>query len=156
MSVGVGILADFSFVTTRVATGAAINSSQDVEDLVVAGVTDIIDCRLEYDDAQLLAAHPQVVGYIDLGVNDDGQPKSPEWFGQGIEFAFKALSLPHRKVYAHCAAGINRGPSMCYAILRAIGLDALRAETIVRTGRPEVNIGYKGDADKAITVLGYE
>src|SRR5437764_478270 len=109
---------DFSNVTRRLGTGAAITSQSDVDQLVAAGYTHVIDCRGEFDDLQLFTDHPDI-HYLYAGVPDDGQPKPVEWFQKGIEFALDALSKPEYKVYAHCMAGINRGPSMCYSILLA-------------------------------------
>ena len=148
-------MADFNFVTDRVATGAAINNEDDVQQLVNAGVTVVVDCRGEFDDAPLFTAHPAIT-YVYDGTADDGQTKPPEWFRRGITVALLKLASPNEKVYAHCAAGVNRGPSMCYAILRAQGLNAVEAESLIRVARPQVGLRYKGDADVAIKVLGYE
>lgn len=95
-------MADFNFVTNRVATGAAITDENDVNQLVAAGINYVIDCRAEFDDGALLASHPGI-HYLNLGVQDDGQPKPTSWFQQGIEFALDALSKPHNSVYSHCA-----------------------------------------------------
>ncbi len=146
---------DFNFVTNRVATGAGIFTDADVKKLIDAGVTHIIDCRAEFDDAPLLKNYPQIT-YLFNGVNDDGQPKPTSWFKKSIEFALAGLMQPTNKVYAHCAAGVNRGPSTAYAILRALGLTHLQAETVIKTARPIAGIAYKHDADLAITDLKYE
>jgi hypothetical protein len=145
---------DFNFVNNRVATGAAISSSTDVDVLVKAGVTHIIDCRAEFDDAGLLQGRN--IGYLYNGVWDDGKPKPVDWFQKSINFALAALVQPHNKVYAHCAAGVNRGPSTCYSILRALGMNQADAEATIRKARPQVGLYYKKDADAAITQLGYE
>ncbi len=146
---------DFNFVDHRLATGAAIYSAADVQALVDAGVTHIIDCNSSFNDGELLASHPQIT-YLYNGTADDGQTKPPEWFQRSIEFALLALVAPKNRVYAHCAAGINRGPSTAYAILRAQGLSSLASEAIIRLARPQVGLRYKHDADDAIVVLGYE
>ena len=145
-------MADFSMITARLATGAAITSPDDVAALAAAGITDVIDCRGEFDDAPLLGP---AFTYLWDGTADDGQHKPPEWFGRGITFALAALSQPHRKVYAHCAAGVNRGPSMAYAIMRALGWPAADAESTIRAARPQVGLAYKNDADAAVVALGY-
>jgi protein-tyrosine phosphatase len=89
-------------------------------------------------------------------VNDDGHVKPIDWFKRAIDFALPALALPNTKIYAHCAAGINRGPSLAYAILRAQGLEANLAYSLIKTARPISFIGYAKDADIAIKSLGYE
>lgn len=148
-------MADFNFATRRVATGAAITSEADVQALITAGVTHVIDNRGEFDDMPLLATHPEIT-YIYNGVPDDGQPKPTSWFQKAIEFSLDALSHPKNKVYSHCAAGVNRGPSVCYAILRAQGLDQNTAETLIRNVRPQVGLAYKNDANRAVRELGYD
>jgi hypothetical protein len=51
---------DFDFVTSRLATGTAITGPADVQVLVAAGVTHIIDCRDDFNDAPLLAGNPAI------------------------------------------------------------------------------------------------
>jgi protein-tyrosine phosphatase len=115
-----------------------------------------VDCRDDFDDTQLvqqfIAGMPGASGLLVLwnGVPDDGVPKPPAWFDRTLQFALPALSQPHTRVYAHCAAGINRGPSSTYAILRALGLTAEAAEKMIRDVRPQVALAYKADADKAV------
>ncbi len=147
-------LADFDFITARLATGAAIDGRDDVDELVAAGITHVIDCRFEFEDTPLLASHPSM-SYLYNGVPDDGEPKGADWFGKSIEFALPALALPGTKLYAHCAAGVHRGPSTAYAILRALGLSAHDAEALITRGRPGAELIYKNDADAAIAALGY-
>jgi protein-tyrosine phosphatase len=146
-------MADFSFVTRRLATGAAISGPDDVQALLAAGITHCIDCRGEFDDSSLLATSG--MGYLWNGTADDGQPKPPAWFAASLAFALPALVIPRAKIYAHCAAGVNRGPSTAYAILRALGLDPAGAEAMIRAARPQVGLAYKNDADAAVTALGY-
>lgn len=147
---------DYNFITSRVATGAALSSEQDVQTLIDAGITHVVDCRAEYDDASLFKAYPQIM-YLWNGVNDDGQPKPPSWFNKSIVFALNGLSLPKTRLYCHCAAGVNRGPSTAYVCLRAaIGLDPATTEAMIRKARPQVGLAYKKDADNAIQILGYD
>ena len=46
---------------------------------------------------------------------------------QGVGFALAALEDPDAQVLAHCHMGINRGPSMAYAILLATGMEPVAA-----------------------------
>jgi protein-tyrosine phosphatase len=146
-------MADFNFVTDRLATGAAISGPADVQALITAGITHVIDCRAELDDGPFFSKTG--VAYLYNGVKDDGQPKAPEWFAKSLAFGLPALGQPKFKVYAHCAAGVNRGPSTCYAILRALGFNSQLAEQVIRSARPQVGLAYKHDADLAIPILGY-
>ena len=141
-----------NFVTPRLATGAALSGPPDVDALAAAGITHVIDCRTEFDDGSLLA---QRFHYLYDPTADDGQPKPTTWFQPGIAFALQALSQPASRVYAHCAAGVNRGPSMCYAIMRALGWSASDAAGTIKTARPVAQIRYIPDADAAVVSLGY-
>lgn len=147
-------MADITDITERVGTGGAIQNEQDVQELIRRGYTGVIDCRGEMDDTALLATHPEIA-YLYAGVPDDGQPKPVSWFESGINFALPLLSKPHQKIFAHCAAGQNRGPSMALAVLMAQGLEPSMAENLMRQKRPQVTLAYKLDAAKAVRELGY-
>jgi protein-tyrosine phosphatase len=149
-------VADFNFVTTRLATGAAITGSVDVLALAAAGITHVIDCRDDFDDTPLLASHA-AISYLWNGMPDDGDPAThgDAWFGKSLAFALPALSSPHTKVYCHCAAGVNRGPSTAFAIMLASGFTPSDAESIIRAARPVVGLAYKTEAIASATNLGY-
>lgn len=147
-------MADFEFCSTRVATGAAVSGEADVQALVDAGVTHVVDARAEFDDAPLFAAHP-AISYLWNPAEDDGQTKPPEYFAKTLGFALPALAVPHTKVYCHCAAGVNRGPSNAFAVLVAQGWTAGGAEALIRAARPQVGLAYKNDAIAACKTLGY-
>ena len=146
-------MADFTFVTARLATGAAISSQADVDALVAAGITHCIDCRIEFDDTPLLAGSG--MAYLWNGTADDGTHKGTAWFASSLTFALPMFTLPHTKLYCHCAAGVNRGPSTAYACMQALGWSAADAEAAIRAARPQVGLAYKGDADAAVAALGY-
>lgn len=143
---------NLNWVNSRIAVGGAVEPNE-VQDYIKAGITHVVDCRSELDDTKLFAGSG--VNVLWIGVDDDGQSKSDSWFQAGIQFSLDALARRDTKVNLHCAAGINRGPSMCYAVLRALGFSAERAEAMIREVRPQVGIAYKVDADRAIVSLGY-
>lgn len=147
-------MADFTFVTSRIATGAALNDASDVDAIVAAGITAVIDLRDDFDDGRLLAAHPAII-YCWNPTPDDGQPKPPEWFDKSLTFALPILARPHTKVLAHCSAGINRGPSTAYAVMVALSFPPAVAERMIRNARPIVGLAYAVDAQLAATSLGY-
>src|SRR5229473_7890815 len=62
----------------------------------------------EFDDTQLAA--PFGIEVLWNAVDDDFQPKSPEVFRRGVEFALAVLDEPGTKLYVHCAAGVHRAP----------------------------------------------
>jgi hypothetical protein len=149
-------VADFNLLPEpyKLATGATLAGIEDVQKLWDAGIRAVIDCRSEFDDGALIASFPGMK-YIWLPVDDDGQPKPLEWFAAGYGFA-RAIWLHEADeiIYAHCAAGVNRGPSMCYFLLRSLyALDPKDAEAAIRQVRPQVGIAYKADADRACTDL---
>lgn len=141
-----------NWINGRLACGAAIEPG-DVDEYIRQGITHVIDCRAEFDDTAEFSE--KGVSVLWLGVCDDGQPKPVEWFQHGIEFALDALSHPKNKLDGHCAAGVNRGPSMVYGILRAMGFSGDVAMQLLKTARPQVGVAYRADADRAVQILGY-
>jgi len=148
---------NYNFITTRLATGSLIQSEQDIQTLIKDGITHIIDCTNTQNDLAYLAKNKQI-GYLYNGVSDDGKSKPVSWFQQSLEFALPALALPKNKIYAHCDAGINRGPSTAYAVMRAQGYNRFLVDALIKSARPQTIVGlrYENDADNAIKTLGYE
>jgi protein-tyrosine phosphatase len=128
-------MADFNMVTERIAVGAQINSRADVDQLVAAGITHVCDMRAEYDDT--LLADPRIV-VLWLPEQDDGSPRPRDHVLNAVLFGMTGLSQTKNKVLYHCAAGVNRGPTACYALLRGFGIPQARAIEMVRSARPQV------------------
>ena len=63
------------------------------------------------------------------------------WFDRGVAFALDALARPGTKVLSHCHMGINRGPSLAYAVLLALGTDPVEALDALRRARPSPTPG---------------
>ena len=146
--------ADFQMVLERVAVGSAINDSKDFSDaLEAAGIEYVVDCQGEHDDTPFLVTQNMLDCWCPT--MDDGQPKPLEWWGKGIGWALEQYAKPHAKIYFHCAAGVNRGPSMCFGFMLALGFDAATAEALIRKARPQVGIAYKQDAIDKVPQLGY-
>lgn len=61
------------------------------------------------------------------GQDDAGQAMPDDWFMDGVDFALGALEDPDAQVLAHCHMGINRGPSMAFAILVSTGMGPVAA-----------------------------
>jgi dual specificity phosphatase 3 len=146
-------MTDYNFITDRLATGAHPGDADGVKQLLAVGVTHILNCWGEVDESPLMAGLP--VTYLWCPTLDDGAPKGPEWFGPGLAFALPALAQPGAKLYSHCAAGINRGPSMAFAIMFALGWNAVDAEAMIRKVRPQVGLAYKNDAIRVVPTLRY-
>jgi protein-tyrosine phosphatase len=125
----------FNFVTERLIVGGEISSKADVDQLVAEGITHVIDMREEFDDDTL---NDHRITILWLPQVDDGTMRPLGQYRKGIQFALPALSSANTKVFCHCSAGLNRGPTMCYAILRAFGLPPEEAISRIREARPEV------------------
>src|SRR5450631_1994784 len=150
---GDGPEANISYITGRVWTGGDLPSDlgeeamlADLADIQAAGITDILDNRIEWSDEEFLTAHAPNLGFLWNGADDVGQLMPDEWFDAGVAFALDALKDPDAQVLAHCHMGINRGPSMAYAILLATGMEPVAALTAIRQARPIAAIAYDGDA----------
>lgn len=163
--VGVRETADATQITPQIWAGGAIVSDSDVRQLAEWGITADVDCRLEFDDKSLIDGyndlpptpqsiknHPQIA-YLYNGVADDGQPKPVAWFKKTWVFAGPILANGG-VVLSHCAAGVNRGPSMAYFLLRAHGkMSGAAAMALLQEKRPIVEVAYRKDADAAIVAL---
>ena len=124
---------DMTWVTDRIAVGGGIWTDDKMQQVVREGVTHIIDMQIEFDDSAI--AKPYGVVVLWNPVDDDFQPKPPQVFQTGVEFALKALDSPEAKLFIHCAAGVHRAPMMTLAVLRALGWnkpDAMRLITSQR------------------------
>jgi hypothetical protein len=148
-----GPVADISYIASRVWTGGDLPSDlgEDamLDDLVAiqnAGVTHILDNRIEWSDEDFIRTQAPDLGFLWNGADDMGQPMPDAWFDVGVDFALEALEDPDAQVLAHCHAGINRGPSMAYAILLAMGMEPVDALTAIRQARPIAAIAYDCDA----------
>lgn len=128
---------DMSWITDRIAVGGGIWNDAKMMDVVRAGVTHIIDMQIEFDDTPL--AEPYGVRVLWNPVDDDFQPKPPEVFQRGVEFASEALDDPDSRVFIHCAAGVHRAPMMALALLRAMGWTLEEAMATIQGRRPVVD-----------------
>lgn len=153
-------------ITDRIYCGGDdyLYDHREFDNLKAAGITHVIDCRAEWnryawfrDSVGRQQEAEQRRAYFKTLINgcqDDYKPKSVGYFKRTLDFAMKALRDPNAKIYIHCAAGINRGPSNAYAVLRAMGLTAVEAEQVLRSNRPGVHIAYREDAERAVLTLG--
>ena len=123
-----------NYITERIAVGGQIAR---ITDLTKVGITHVINCQYEHDDRRFPdASLVQIHWYPQL---DDGTPRDRASVLAAVKFGLDALAQPETKVYCHCAAGVNRGPTMGYALLRALGIPSDEAIARIRTARPFVN-----------------
>lgn len=114
-----------------------------------AGITHIIDLRDEADtdfERNRLARLLPDATYIPLGTDDDGEDRPGEWYQRGIETARAILADPDARILIHCHMGVNRAPSMTFAVLIALGIPAIEALQSIRLARPIAAMIYAGDA----------
>ena len=116
-----------------------------LSELDEAGITDIVDVRLEWDDCEWVAEVKPHIGYLWLGVDDAGQKMPDEWFDVGTGHILRRMANG-ATVLAHCHMGINRGPSMGFATMLALGWDPIEALDRIRQRRPVAYVGYAEDA----------
>ncbi|MEO5936627.1 MAG: dual specificity protein phosphatase [Terriglobales bacterium] len=128
---------DMTWVTDQIAVGGGIWNEAKMMEVVRAGVTHIINMQIEFDDRPL--AEPYGVKVLWNAVDDDFQPKPPEVFQRGVDFALTALRDPQAKVFIHCAAGVHRAPMMALALLRSMGWSLQEARSSMETLRPVVD-----------------
>ena len=112
---------------------------------VVAGTGGIVDCRMEWTDETFVADHFPQVTYVHVGVDDHGGSQPDEWFDLGVQQSLAVLERGDR-VVIHCHMGINRGPSMAFAVLLALGWPVTAALDALLDARPIVGLLYAEDA----------
>jgi len=144
-------MANLTQLTERLWTGGDLPAGQagldHLRDWREIGVTHVIDNRIEWSDEDLVARSMPTVAYLHNGVDDAGQLMPDEWFDRGVGFAAEAWADdPAAVVVAHCHMGINRGPSMAYAILLNLGWDPIEAIDHIRCARPIAAVDYAEDA----------
>lgn len=141
--------ANADFVTPRLLVGGdlsmhELDAAEQLDELVAAGITHIVDVRIEADDSPFVAAFAPDVTYLHHGVDDAGQRIPGTWFDRGVDFAVDAFH--GGVVLTHCHMGINRGPSLGFAVMLRLGWDPVEALTAIRQARPIAYVDYAGDA----------
>jgi protein-tyrosine phosphatase len=128
---------DMSWVTGRIAVGGGIWTAENMIQAARARVTHIIDMQIEFDDTPL--AVPHGIRVLWNPIDDDFQPKSPDVFQRGVDFALEALNEQGTKLFVHCAAGVHRAPMMTLAILCSLGWKVADALQLIEARRPVVD-----------------
>ena len=111
-----------------------------------AGITHILDLRGECNDKDFVHDQAPELGYTWIGTHDNGGEQEIWWFDEGIRVATEVLADPQARLLVHCHMGINRAPSMAFAILLSRGSDLTEALDRIRSARPIAAIAYAEDA----------
>ena len=126
-----------TWITDRIAVGGGIWSPENMQAVARVGITHIVDMQIEFDDTPL--AKPHGIQVLWNPIDDDFQPKPPEIFRRGVDFALDALDENGSKLFIHCAAGIHRAPMMALAILCSLGWKLEDAVQVMEKRRPVVD-----------------
>jgi protein-tyrosine phosphatase len=125
---------DITWVTDRIAVGGGIWTASNMAAVSRAGITHIIDMQIEFDDTPLAEPHGIMVCWNP--VDDDFEPKAPDVFARGVDFALAALEENGAKLFVHCAAGVHRAPMMTLALLGVMGWTVEDAMDLIEKLRP--------------------
>jgi len=143
-----GLWRSICWVTDRLALSGDLQTewpsrgNAQLQSWVDAGITDIIDVRGECSDQRFVALHAPHVRYHWFGTHDAGYAQPDDWFAAGVAAAADLFADPDRKVMVHCHMGVNRGPSMGFAILVSQGYDPIEVLAAIRSARPIAGIIY--------------
>jgi dual specificity phosphatase 3 len=144
--------ANISWVTDLLATGGDLSFNDEIAEAQVADIIEqevelIIDLRQEANDEDLW--NREGLYYEWLPTDDAmGHHIPPLLFDVAVREAIKVLRHD-RKVLIHCHMGVNRGPSVTYAVLLELGYGVVEAFDLIREKRPEAAVMYAEDALKA-------
>ena len=146
-------LANLHFVTPKLAVGGDLSSEDEglsrlqLKEIAELGITHVVDTRFEWSDEQTVAEHASHVQYLHHGMDDAGQQVPHEWFEEAVSWVEAAYEKdPDAIVLTHCHMGINRGPSLGFAVLLSQGWDPVEAIAAIRAARPQANVWYAADA----------
>ncbi len=142
---------NLDFITPNLATGGDLHpddvlAAGQIRHLGEAGITHVIDCRIEWTDRARVARVAPTIAYLHNGVDDDGGRMPSGWFDRGLAFAATAREDPTAKVFVHCHMGINRGPSLAYRLLLEGDVDPIEGLDQIRAARPIAGLAYATDA----------
>ena len=138
-------LTDQLWIGGELARGNRPRATRQLNELTHAGIDSIIDCRIEWDDIDWVTEAKAQIDYLSIGVEDAGFLMPDEWWVEGTTYALEQISEGHI-VLSHCQEGINRGPSMGFAILIAQEWDPVEALNLIRDRRPIARIAYAEQA----------
>jgi protein-tyrosine phosphatase len=142
--------ANLHFVTPTLAVGGDIDAYDDelasaqIAEIAGLGITHIVDVRIEWDDSTTFADAVPEIAYLHHGMDDAGQAVPAAWFERAVSWIETAG--PEAVVLTHCHMGINRGPSLGFAVLLSQGWDPVEAIAAIRAARPQANVWYAADA----------
>ncbi len=143
-------VANAQFVADRLLVGGDLDlfdnekAVRQRDELLQAGVTHVVDCRIEWDDAA--AWRGTGATYTRAPIDDAGQRVPAAWFEAEVGRILGWLEDPDAVVLTHCHMGVNRGPSLGFAVLLGLGLEPVEALRSLQEARPVASAYYAEDA----------
>jgi protein tyrosine phosphatase (PTP) superfamily phosphohydrolase (DUF442 family) len=99
-------MADFDWVTSRIAVGGSIDSLYDARRIAAAGITHVLNVRTDQDEVPLV--HKAGMTYSsNPSKKKDEAVKPPGWFKSSFDIIFGCLADPGTKILVHCENGEN-------------------------------------------------
>lgn len=144
--------ANISWITDNLATGGDLSydplvAAEQAQDIIDQEVQLIIDVRAESNDEGFW--DDCGITYLHLPTDDrQGHHIAAELFEKAVVEARHCLDAGE-KVLIHCHMGINRGPSVAYAVLLDLDYDPIKAFDLIRAKRDCAAIYYAVDALEA-------
>ena len=141
---------DISEITPRLFLGAAPTNLDEhkrelqLREAFELGIGLVVDCRKGTDDSALWQPHG--VTYLNLGVEDAGDPLPQWYFSDGIEHIHEHLALHDSNVLVHCEFGAARSPALMLAVLLTDGVPLSEAQNQILTSRDQATSAYFADA----------
>lgn len=144
--------ANMNWVTDTLATGGDLSydpteATEQAADIIAQGVTCIIDMRAEDNDSELWAEAG--IDYLHLPTNDAYGHHIERHLLDAAVLKAREATADGGKVFVHCHMGVNRGPSVAYAILLDQGMGHIAAYDLIREKRSQAGLYYAMDALKA-------
>ena len=138
-------------VTPRVYVSGDLHPSENqakkqLNEWLTEGITHIFDCREEWDDSKIVQRHAPDIKYFHIGTHDNGGEQNYTWFDNGTALMEEALLDPESKILIHCHMGVNRAPSMAFALLLRLGHGVKEGLQAIRSARPIAAILYAESA----------
>jgi dual specificity phosphatase 3 len=142
---------DADFVTDRILLGADLGADagfvgRGLRELEAAGITHILDTRIEWTDAAIARRITPGITYKHAGIDDAGQQVPDAWFEEVVSWLNEVLADASHKMFVHCHMGINRSPSAVVAYFLAQGLSVREAMSRIRQARASAYGYYAEDA----------
>ncbi len=138
--------ANLHFVTPQLAVGGDLDpckAADQLADLDSLGITHVVDCRGEWTDQDVFAEHLPTWATCTTAWTTPVRTSPPRGSTRRSPGSTTQARCPSPD---HCHMGINRGPSLGFAVLLHQGWDPVEAIAAIRAARPIANVWCAGDS----------